>query len=62
MDVGSYRSELRTDVILGSQYQLAAEYYHPLTTTSNWFIAPRFGVNSRNLTSTPGQICWPATA
>ncbi len=47
MDVGSYRSELRTDVILGSQYQLAAEYYHPLTTTSNWFIAPRFGVNSQ---------------
>jgi NTE family protein len=47
MDVGSYRSELRTDVILGSQYRLDAEYYHPLTTTSNWFIAPRFGVNSQ---------------
>ncbi len=47
MDVGSYRSELRTDVTLGSQYLLGAEYYHPLTTTSNWFIAPRFGVNSQ---------------
>jgi NTE family protein len=47
MDVGSYRSELRTDVILGSQYRLDAEYYHPLTTTSNWFVAPRFGVNSQ---------------
>jgi len=46
MDVGSYRSELRNDVILGSQYQLASEYYHPFTTTSNWFIAPRLGVNS----------------
>ena len=49
MDVGSYRSELRNDVILGSQYELASEYYHPLTTTSNWFIAPRFGFNSQQL-------------
>jgi NTE family protein len=46
LDVGSYRSELRTDVVVGSQYQLAGEYYHPFTTTSNWFIAPRAGVNS----------------
>jgi NTE family protein len=47
MDVGSYRSELRNDIILGSQYELASEYYHPFTTTSNWFIAPRLGVNSQ---------------
>jgi NTE family protein len=47
LDVGSYRSELRNDVVLGSQYQLASEYYHPFTTTSNWFIAPRLGVNSQ---------------
>jgi NTE family protein len=47
LDVGSYRSELRNDIILGSQYQLASEYYHPFTTTSNWFIAPRMGVNSQ---------------
>jgi NTE family protein len=46
MDVGSYRSELRNDIVLGSQYELASEYYHPFTTTSNWFIAPRLGVNS----------------
>src|SRR3984885_14414288 len=46
MDVGSYRSELRNDVIVGSQYLLSSEYYHPYTTTSNWFIAPRAGVNS----------------
>ena len=45
--MGSYRSELRNDVVLGSQYQLASEYYHPFTTTSNWFIAPRLGVNSQ---------------
>jgi NTE family protein len=49
MDVGSYRSELRNDIIVGSQYELASEYYHPFTTTSNWFIAPRFGVNSQQL-------------
>jgi NTE family protein len=49
MDLGSYRSELRNDIVLGSQYQLASEYYHPFTTTSNWFIAPRFGVNSQQL-------------
>ncbi len=47
MDVGSYRSELRTNVVLGSQYLFDAEYYHPFTTTSNWFTAPRFGVNSQ---------------
>ena len=47
MDVGSYRSELRNDIILGSQYQFASEYYHPFTTTSNWFISPRLGVNSK---------------
>jgi NTE family protein len=47
LDVGSYRSELRNDVILGSQYLLSSEYYHPVTTTSNWFIAPRLGVNSQ---------------
>ena len=57
MDVGSYRSELRNDIILGSQYQLASEYYHPFTTTSNWFIAPRLGVNSSNLMSTPVTLC-----
>jgi NTE family protein len=49
LDVGSYRSELRNDIVLGSRYQLASEYYHPFTTTSNWFIAPRFGVNSEQL-------------
>src|SRR5271154_6286590 len=46
LDVGSYRSELRNDVVLGSHYLLDSEYYHPLTTTSNWFIAPRLGFNS----------------
>src|SRR5277367_4268239 len=47
LDLGSYRSELRNDVILGSQYGLSSEYYHPFTPTSNWFIAPRAGASSR---------------
>ena len=46
LDFGSYRSELRSDAIIGSQYLADAEYYHPFTPTSNWFIAPRVGVNS----------------
>jgi NTE family protein len=47
LDIGSYRSELRNDVILGSQYLLDSEYYHPFTTTSNWFIAPRVSADSQ---------------
>ena len=46
LDFGSYRSELRNDVIVGSQYLADSEYYHPFTPTSNWFVAPRAGVNS----------------
>jgi NTE family protein len=49
LDFGSYRSELRSDVTVGSQYLLDAEYYHPLTPASNWFIAPRLGGNSTQL-------------
>jgi NTE family protein len=43
LDFGSYRSELRSDVIVGSQYLIDSEYYHPFTPTANWFIAPRDG-------------------
>jgi NTE family protein len=39
-DLGGYRSELRTDFSIGSKYLIGTEYYHPLTTTSRWFIAP----------------------
>src|SRR5262249_12128495 len=31
MDFGGYRRELRTDVILGSQYGLTSEYYRPFS-------------------------------
>jgi NTE family protein len=47
LDLGSYRSELRNDVLVGSHYLLDSEYYHPFTPTSNWFIAPRIGLNSQ---------------
>jgi NTE family protein len=49
LDFGSYRSELRNDVVVGSQYLLQSEYYHPYTPASNWFIAPRVGANSQQL-------------
>jgi NTE family protein len=41
LDIGGYRSEWRTDIILFSEYGLKSEYYHPFTPTSRWFIAPR---------------------
>ncbi len=40
LDLGGYRSELRTDFAVGSTYSLSTEYYHPLTATSRWFVAP----------------------
>lgn len=46
LDFGSYRSELRSDAIIGTQYLADSEYYHPLTPTSDWFVAPRGGANS----------------
>ncbi len=46
LDFGSYRSELRNDVIIGSQYAVDSEYYHPFKPTSNWFVAPRGAANS----------------
>jgi NTE family protein len=46
LDFGSYRSELRSDAIIGSQYLINSEYYHPFTPTTNWFVAPRGSANS----------------
>ena len=46
LDFGSYRSELRSDAIIGSQYLADTEYYHPFTPTSNWFVAPRGSASS----------------
>jgi len=46
LNFGGYRRELRNDVIFGSQYGVASEYYRPFTPTSDWFVAPRAGFNS----------------
>ncbi len=41
MNVGGYGNELRNDVIVGSEYGVRTEYYHPFRAGSNWFVAPR---------------------
>jgi NTE family protein len=43
---GGYRREWRSDVTVGSQYSLNSEYYRPFTPLSNWFVAPRVGLDS----------------
>lgn len=46
LDLGGFRSELRNDIILFSDYGLHSEYFHPLNPASYWFVAPRGGVDS----------------
>ncbi len=41
LDFGSFGSELRNDVIVGSLYELQSEYYHPFSATTHFFIAPQ---------------------
>ncbi len=41
LDFGSFGSELRTDLIVGSIYALDSEYYHPFTPATRWFVAPQ---------------------
>jgi NTE family protein len=45
LDFGTYRAELRNDLIVGSQYGISSQYYRPFTPTSNWFIAPNAFAN-----------------
>lgn len=40
MDVAGYRSEWRTDVLLGNTYGLETELYRPFRPESRWFFAP----------------------
>jgi NTE family protein len=42
-------SELRTDAIIGSEYGLATEYYHPFGRSRRWFLAPRAVADSSPL-------------
>ena len=48
MDIGGFRSEWRNDVILGSQYGILSQYFHPFTPSSGWFIAPQAYANTNN--------------
>jgi len=45
LDVGGYRSELRTDISVGANWGLSSEYYK-LLGKSNWFVAPRGSATS----------------
>jgi NTE family protein len=40
MDVAGFRSEWRTDVLLGNTYGMQTELFRPITAESRWFIAP----------------------
>src|SRR5215472_12325899 len=44
-DFGAYRAELRNDVVIGSQYGIASQYYRPFSAASQWFIAPNAFAN-----------------
>jgi NTE family protein len=46
LDWGSFGSELRNDVILGSIYELRSEYYHPFTPATRWFVAPQLALDT----------------
>jgi NTE family protein len=41
LDFGGFRSEWRNDIVLFSEYGLRSEYYHPFTSQTHWFVAPR---------------------
>ena len=47
-DIGSFGSEWRNDVILGSEHGISSEFYRPLGEKLRWFVAPRgFAFNSQ---------------
>ncbi|HEX8896657.1 MAG TPA: patatin-like phospholipase family protein [Terriglobales bacterium] len=48
LDVGGFRSEWRNDVIIGSQYGITSEYYHPFHPDSNWFVSPQAYASNSN--------------
>src|SRR5271154_5829940 len=48
LNFGSYGSELRNDVIFGSEYGLHTEFYHPLRVGSHWFVAPEILLDSNS--------------
>ena len=40
-DIGSFGSEWRNDVIVGSEHQLMSEFYRPFGRKLRWFVAPQ---------------------
>jgi NTE family protein len=57
MDVGSFGSEWRNDVILGSANGLRSEFYRPFGEKLKWFIAPQaFGTNALQLFFTANAL------
>ena len=46
LDYGSFGSELRNDIVVGSFYELNSEYYHPFSPTTHFFIAPQVALDT----------------
>src|SRR5205809_1336145 len=40
MDIAGFRSEWRTDLLIGNTYGIQTELYRPITAVSRWFFAP----------------------
>jgi len=45
-DLGAFGAEWRNDVIVGSDYGIASEYYRPLDRPGHFFVAPRLFANT----------------
>jgi hypothetical protein len=45
-DLGAFGAEWRNDVIVGSEYGIASEYYRPLDRPGHFFVAPRLFANT----------------
>src|SRR3984885_5816644 len=46
LDFGTFGSELRNDLVVGSLYELNSEYYHPFSTATHFFIAPQVALDT----------------
>jgi NTE family protein len=46
LDFASFGSELRSDIIVGSLYELNSEFYHPLSPTTRFFVAPQLALDT----------------
>jgi NTE family protein len=55
---GGYGSELRNDVVFGSEYGLHTEFYHPIRVGSDWFVASQVLLDSDefNAYTTSGNL------